>query len=237
MKRFLRTTKQTFDSVQDKSQYNNSLVLIEDQKCIWSNGVYYGLSSDIIKTNGNGLKYLSDDGTYKEIYLETPSVLPNPESLEIVVVDNNGNPTTYIYDGSTNLQIPIDLSNITSTTDVTFDSDFAPSLQIVGEENQFRLTGDGHILSNDEWEDIQIKLNTLESQEFATNEDIDKIFNGTQTPTPEQPTGNAGVITDDNSIVIDETQLENGSYKLRYIDSEDNVVENFNEITTFEIKK
>jgi hypothetical protein len=100
------------------------------------------------------LKYLSDDGTYKEIYLETPSVLPNPESLEIVVVDNNGNPTTYIYDGSTNLQIPIDLSNITSTTDVTFDSDFAPSLQIVGEENQFRLTGDGHILSNDEWEDI-----------------------------------------------------------------------------------
>ena len=199
MKRFLRTTKHTFESIQDKSQYNNSLVLIEDQKCIWSNGVYYGLQSDInwndiknnpIITNGGGLKYLSDDGTYKEINLETPSFLPNPESLEIVVVDNNGNSTTYTYDGSTNLQVPIDLSNITNTIDVTFESDFAPDLYVVGEGNQFRLVGDGHILSNDEWEDIQTKLNSLESLEFATNEDIDEIFNGTQTPTPEQPTEN-----------------------------------------------
>ena len=199
MKRFLRTTKHTFESVQDKSQYNNSLVLIEDQKCIWSNGVYYGLQSDVnwsdiknnpIITNGVGLKYLSDDGTYKEINLEIPVVLPNPETLQIEVIDSNGNKNEYTYDGSTNLKVPIDLSNINSTTDIIFESDFAPSLQIVGEENQFTLTGDGHILSNYEWEDIQTKLNSLESLEFATNEDIDEIFNGTQTPTPEQPTEN-----------------------------------------------
>ena len=77
----------------------------------------------------------------------------------------------------------------------------------------------------------------MESLEFATNEDIDEIFNGTQTPTPEQPIENIGVITDDNSIVIDETQLENGTYTLRYIDSNNNIIDNFNEITSFEINK
>jgi hypothetical protein len=105
-------------------------------------------------TNGDGLKYLSNDGTYKEINLEMPVVLPNPETLQIEVTDSNGNKNEYTYDGSTNLKVPIDLSNINSTTDVIFESDFAPSLQIVGEGNQFTLTGDGHILSNDEWEDI-----------------------------------------------------------------------------------
>lgn len=53
--------------------------------------------------------------------------------------------------------------------------------------------------------------------------------------TPEEPTVDFGIITNDNSIVIDETQLENGKYTLRYIDSNDNIIDNFNEITTFEI--
>jgi hypothetical protein len=51
----------------------------------------------------------------------------------------------------------------------------------------------------------------------------------------EEPTVNVGTITNDNSIVVDETQLENGTYTLRYIDSNDNIIDNFNEITTFEI--
>lgn len=42
-------------------------------------------------------------------------------------------------------------------------------------------------------------------------------------------------MTDDNSIVIDETQLENGVYTLKYIDSNNNIISNFNDITTFEI--
>lgn len=53
--------------------------------------------------------------------------------------------------------------------------------------------------------------------------------------TPEEPTLDFGIITNDNSIVIDETQLENGKYTLRYIDSNDNIIDNFNEIATFEI--
>jgi hypothetical protein len=54
---------------------------------------------------------------------------------------------------------------------------------------------------------------------------------------PEQPSEIVGSITNDNSIVIDETQLENGTYTLRYIDSNDNIIDNFNEITSFEINK
>ena len=54
---------------------------------------------------------------------------------------------------------------------------------------------------------------------------------------PVEPTKSIGTITDDNSIVIDETQLENGTYTLRYIDSNENTIDNFNEITSFEIDK
>ena len=54
---------------------------------------------------------------------------------------------------------------------------------------------------------------------------------------PETPTESIGSITEDNSIVVDETQLENGTYTLRYIDANENVIDNFNEITSFEINK
>ena len=69
---------------------------------------------------------------------------------------------------------------------------------------------------------------------YCTNEDILRLFDQTipETPVdPEVPTENIGSITEDNSIVIDETQLENGTYSLRYIDSNDNIIDNFNEIT------
>ena len=81
------------------------------------------------------------------------------------------------------------------------------------------------------------RVTVIESWGFATNADVNEILNGTYTPSPEEPNQSTGTITENNSIVIDETQLENGSYKLRYIDSEDNIIENFNEITTFEINK
>ena len=81
---------------------------------------------------------------------------------------------------------------------------------------------------------------------YCTEEDILRLFDASipeepvepDTPVePEIPTENIGSITEDNSIVIDETQLENGTYTLRYIDSNENVIDNFNEITSFEINK
>lgn len=56
-----------------------------------------------------------------------------------------------------------------------------------------------------------------------------------ENPTPDNLIENVGSVTNDNSIIIDETQLENGMYTLRYIDANDNIIDNFNEITSFEI--
>jgi hypothetical protein len=79
---------------------------------------------------------------------------------------------------------------------------------------------------------------------YCTTNDILRLFDASipeepvepDTPVePEVPTESIGSISEDNSIVIDETQLENGTYTLRYIDSNENVIDNFNEITSFEI--
>ena len=56
-------------------------------------------------------------------------------------------------------------------------------------------------------------------------------------PEPDTPSDSIGSITENNAIIIDETQLENGTYTLRYIDSNNNIIDNFNEITSFEINK
>lgn len=86
----------------------------------------------------------------------------------------------------------------------------------------------------------KIKDITSPSLEYCTNDDILRLFDPSipDTPVePEIPSESAGSITEDNSIVIDETRLENGTYTLRYIDSNDNIIDNFNEITSFEINK
>jgi hypothetical protein len=56
-------------------------------------------------------------------------------------------------------------------------------------------------------------------------------------PESDTPLNGVGAVAENNSIIIDETQLENGTYTLRYIDSNDNIIDNFNEITSFEINK
>jgi len=102
---------------------------------------------------------------------------------------------------------------------------------------------------------IDLKLNILDSKyvlkteiEQLIKQGIEDYFNeNPDEPTepdepvepdePEVPTESIGIITSDNSIVIDETQLENGTYTLRYIDENENIIDNFNEITSFEINK
>lgn len=87
------------------------------------------------------------------------------------------------------------------------------------------------------WSVINQKLEKS-SIEYCTNDDILRLFDPSipDTPVePDVPIESIGSISEDNSIVIDETQLENGTYTLRYIDSNENVIDNFNEITSFEI--
>ena len=41
VQRYLRTTSEVFDAIDDKSIYNDSIIFIEDTKQIWTNGIYY----------------------------------------------------------------------------------------------------------------------------------------------------------------------------------------------------
>lgn len=41
VQRYLRTTSDVFDAINDKSIYKDSIVFIEDTKQIWTNGIYY----------------------------------------------------------------------------------------------------------------------------------------------------------------------------------------------------
>lgn len=94
---------------------------------------------------------------------------------------------------------------------------------------------------------VQDLMDTITSLHvYCTDNDILRLFDPSipeepvqpDTPVePEVPTENIGSITEDNSIIIDETQLENGTYTLRYVDSNNNIIDNFNEITSFEINK
>jgi hypothetical protein len=93
--------------------------------------------------------------------------------------------------------------------------------------------------------DVQqmIDEHTTNHHIYCTNNDILRLFDASipeepvEPDTPETPTESIGSISEDNSIVIDETKLDNGTYTLRYIDANENVIDNFNEITSFEINK
>ena len=58
-------------------------------------------------------------------------------------------------------------------------------------------------------------LEDIPSIEYCTNDDVYLLFNASIPETPDvpgQPSVIVGSITNDNSIVIDETQFENGTY-------------------------
>ena len=59
-KKFVRTTKNAWDNLNDKYQYNDSIVFIEDAKQIWSNDIYYG-DNQLIETTYDNLKILRDN--------------------------------------------------------------------------------------------------------------------------------------------------------------------------------
>ena len=55
------------------------------------------------------------------------------------------------------------------------------------------------------------------------------------TPDPEPEVSNIGDVSASSGININSELLQPGTYELRYIDENDNIVENFDPITTFTI--
>lgn len=76
-KKFVRTNSEYFENNVNKDEYVNSIVFIEDTLQIWTNNKYYAANIDWsnvlnppIVSDGDGDKFLSDDGTYKSITAE-----------------------------------------------------------------------------------------------------------------------------------------------------------------------
>lgn len=109
----------------------------------------------------------------------------------------------------------------------------------------------GEIAINYADESIFIKNNSGEIVEFLSLKRIQQLINdalgnidggliGSGSTTPEipsetEPTPDVelGEISEGNSISINEENLSAGTYTLKYIDANDNAIDNFKPITTF----
>ena len=87
-KKFVRTVKSIWDKKLDKSEYNDSIVFVEDTNQIWSNGVYYkgadGEKGDQGDKGENG-----KDGTFVHSYNEATKTLSFNSSLTNINLDLN----------------------------------------------------------------------------------------------------------------------------------------------------
>lgn len=193
----------------------------------------------MLQMNGDGNSYLANDGTYKTITIPSLDGYVTNDSLETKVndaiagiidnapetLDTLGELATAFKDNSD--VVDVLNSAIGNKSDVDHNHD----------ERYYTKAEVDELLSNyvslevvqQMIADAIANLNNPEEPETPVDPEPDTPIE------PEVPVENIGSITDDNSIVIDETQLENGTYTLRYIDANDNIIDNFNEITSFEI--
>jgi hypothetical protein len=206
----------------------------------------------ILQMTGDGNSYLANDGTYKTITIpEVPSLdgYVTNDSLETKVneaiagiIDNAPETLDTLGELATAFKDNADVisvlnSAIGNKADAEHNHD----------ERYYTKAEVDELLSNHvSLEVVQqmIADNNANCHVYCTTNDILRLFDASipeepvepDTPEePEVPTESIGSISEDNSIVVDETQLENGTYTLRYIDSNENVIDNFNEITSFEI--
>jgi len=52
---------------------------------------------------------------------------------------------------------------------------------------------------------------------------------------PVDPSSNAGIVYSSGTMIVKDKDLANGQYIFRYIDSNDNIIDNFNPIMTFDV--
>jgi hypothetical protein len=206
----------------------------------------------MLQMTGDGNSYLANDGTYKTIAIpEVPSLdgYVTNDSLETKVneaiagiIDNAPETLDTLGELATAFKDNADvISVLNSAIGNKADAEHSH------DERYYTKAEVDELLSNHvSLEVVQqmIADNNANCHVYCTTNDILRLFDASipeepvepDTPEePEVPTESIGSISEDNSIVVDETQLENGTYTLRYIDSNENVIDNFNEITSFEI--
>jgi hypothetical protein len=205
----------------------------------------------MLQMGGDGNSYLANDGTYKTITIpEVPSLdgYVTNDSLETKVNESIANivdnaPETLDTLGELAAAFK-DNSNVVDVLNSAIGN--KSDVGHIHDERYYTKTEVDALLSNYvSLEVVQqmIDEHTTNHHIYCTNNDILRLFDASipeepvEPDTPETPTESIGSISEDNSIVIDETKLENDTYTLRYIDANENVIDNFNEITSFEINK
>ena len=91
-------------------------------------------------------------------------------------------------------------------------------------------------IKNDSGEIVEfLSMKRIQQMIIDALGNIDGGLIGSGSTIPEEPTPNTemGEITEENSISINEENLSAGTYTLKYIDANDNAIDNFRPITTF----
>ena len=196
----------------------------------------------MLQMTGDGNSYLANDGTYKTIEI------PEVPSLDGYVTNDS-------LETKVNEAIAGIIDNAPETLDTLGklatafkdNSDVVDVLNsAIGNKSDVGHTHDERYYTKAEVDEILSNYVSLEVVQQMIADAIANLNNPEEPETPvdpepdtpvepEVPAESIGSITEDNSIVIDETQLENGTYTLRYIDANNNIIDNFNEITSFEI--
>lgn len=215
----------------------------------------------MLQMTGDGNSYLANDGTYKVVNVPTKiSELNNDSGFITEIPEEYVTQETLTTEVHSAIAGIIDNAPETLDTLGELAAAFKDNADVVsvlnsaiGSKADVEHTHDEKYYTKSEVDALlanqvslevvqqMIAANNANCHVYCTTNDILRLFDASipeepeTSVEPEVPTESIGSITEDNSIVIDETQLENGTYTLRYIDSNENVIDNFNEITSFEI--
>lgn len=199
----------------------------------------------MLQTTGDGNSYLASDGTYKAITIPDVDLSGYYTKQEI---DNKGYLTQH-QDISGKQDVISDLATIRANAALG-----ATALQTVPSEyiTETELENKGFVNAAYVTEELKTKSDTghTHDDKYYTKAEVDSlleaikqmikdatnkidggIINNGNTPTVDS----VGEITENNEILINEEMLSAGTYTLKYLDANDNVVDNSKPITNFTI--
>lgn len=187
----------------------------------------------MLQMNGDGNSFLANNGTYRTLteYVTNDSLETKVNESIATLVDNAPETLDTLGELATAFKDNADVVSVLNSA-IGNKSDVGH----IHDERYYTKAEVDELLSNYVSLEVVQQMIADAIANLKPEEPDTPVDPEPDTPVePEVPTESIGSITDDNSIVIDETKLENGTYTLRYIDANDNIIDNFNEITSFEI--
>lgn len=204
-----------------------------------------------IVITGDGTQFLSNDGTYKTVTISNNLSEFNNDAGFITTI-----PDEYITNGELTDSVELAIANLIDSAPETLDTlgELANALttnsdvvnvlnDAISNKSDSGHTHDERYYTKSEVDAMLSGYVSIDIVEQMIKDAISKIDGGIINPdtpvepdTPEEPTvDNIGEINESNEIIINEELLSSGTYTLKYIDSYDQVVDNFKPITDFTI--